>query len=139
MLVRNLLHALIGVISGAMVIIIYQGLIASLLFPRPEGFDTKDPQQILDFMASAPTQLFQLLCVGQFLAAGITGWLTTRLNQCQHPALVLAPALALIMLSVINSLTFHTMPTWFKWARIFIMLPGFWIGMKVACKFIRKS
>jgi len=119
-IVRSVVAVLVGLIA-AMVVVVGNEVLSSVLHPVPPGFDATSNEEMKAHVARYPAYALLLGGLGWSLAAFVSSWLATRLGTGRHPAHGIAIGSLLLAGAVANMLMLPY-PIWF-WVENLVLLP----------------
>lgn len=126
--IRNTLAAMAGALTGMLLIIIAE-VIASRLFPAPEGAKFGDPA-MTEFLKNLPGTALAIVLAGYFAAVFGGGFVAGRLSLTQPRRQSIMVALLFAFASFLNLRAFPH-PAWFWAANFAVILGGAALALKL--------
>ncbi|HPF13138.1 MAG: hypothetical protein H6830_11915 [Planctomycetes bacterium] len=118
-----------GMITAMVVMLMVEGL-SLKLYPPPEGFDPKDPEQIKAFMATLPASAYWWIIAGQALGTLIGSIGACFLARQELMRVCGTIGSVMVVLAVFN-LTRLSHPAWFGVANIGTILAAAWLAYRI--------
>ena len=131
-LIRNLLAALAGALTGIFLLTASQ-VLAAVYHPLPAGIDPKDTVAMGEFIANAPVTALLIMIAGYFVSVAAASWVAGRMSAHGHVRQALMVGGLFLVASLIHLRTFPH-PAWFWAANLGAVFAGTWVGIKLLPK-----
>jgi len=128
-IVRSGVAVIVGLVA-AMVVVVGNEALSSILHPFPPGFDATSNEAMKAHVARYPAWVLLLGGLGWGLATLVSSWLATRLGTGRHPAhgIVLG---SILLAAAVGNMLMLPYPIWF-WVENLVLFPVcFILGAKL--------
>jgi hypothetical protein len=131
--VRGILGIVTGFIAASAVMMVFEGINGHVLYPElgAAAAQVNDPAQMRELMANVPTGAMLVVLAGWAVGAFVGGWVAQRIRRGDPTRTGLILGLLLTAAGVANNLMIPP-PLWFWVAGMLVLLPGAWLGARVA-------
>lgn len=127
-ILRNTFAAMVGAITGIMLIALIQ-LISASVYPLPEGMNPADREAMGEFIRTLPAPAMLLVLGGYLVGVCCGAWVAGRLSRTAPRRQVFMVTGLFLIASVMN-LTSFPHPLWFWVANLVAVLGGGWLALR---------
>ncbi|MEO5880758.1 MAG: hypothetical protein ABIR22_11440 [Candidatus Eisenbacteria bacterium] len=129
-MLRRLLGVLAGLVAGAIVVALIEGL-GHALWPPPAGADLRDPEQLKALIPSLPIGALIAVVLGWAMGSFSGGWMAATISRDFRMALVVG--FILLCMGVVTMVQIPH-PLWMWVMGVALPLPAAWFGARLAPK-----
>lgn len=126
---RKVLALVAGLVAGGVAVFLVESL-SSLLHPIPEGLDTRDMEQMKEFVRGLPTSAFAMVLLAHVLGAFCAGLVSSWVAGVKWKGGAIALGLLFTIAGIAN-LVMIPHPLWFGIIDTLIYLPAALAGAAI--------
>lgn len=131
--VRGILGIVAGFVAASAVMMVFEGINGHVIYPElgAAAAQVQDAAQMRALMADIPAGAMAVVLAGWAVGAFVGGWVAQRIGRGEAARTGLILGLLLTAAGIANNLMIPP-PRWFWVAGMLVLLPGAWLGARVA-------
>ncbi len=129
-MLRSIGSVVAGVVAGGLLVALVEKL-GHLVYPPPEGLDSKDLEAMKEFVATLPVGAFLFVLLAWAVGSLGGGWLAAKI-AARKPLVHALIVGGVLMIGGILTLVTIPHPLWFTIVGVLVFLPAACAGAKLA-------
>ena len=131
-MLRRLLAVIVGIVIGAVVIGLIQGVLA-IISPPPAELDWQDTEAINAYISQLPVWKLLLVVVSYIIGAWVAGFAAARITDAQPDLVGGICGVGLTIFALMNLISYDH-PWWFWILALIVSIPSALLGAKAGAK-----